>query len=195
MMAEYAHCITNSRFRRNFWSTSFDDVRALQCNTATLNIISSCNRLMECLIKRFFPQPSTAHDDGLFISKPCFEEVHILEHTTCLHQRWKNERSLHRRKRHIGPSDAVFVAYELPITELKIQRIVRACERFTSPLAHFTNKIVPQVSWEIALHTARRKSVFEITNFSSSPMFFFCLGTMCPRAFCTMRRFVVPVAG
>ena len=55
----------------------------------------------------------TAHDDGLLISKPCFEEVHILKHTICLHQRWKNERSLHRRKRHIGPSVAVFVAYEL----------------------------------------------------------------------------------
>ena len=56
----------------------------------------------------------TAHDDGLLDSKPCFEEVHILEHTTCLHQRWKTERSLHRRKRHIGPSDAVLVAHELP---------------------------------------------------------------------------------
>ena len=55
----------------------------------------------------------TAHDDGLLISKPYFEEVHILKHTIYLHQRWKNERSLHRRKRHIGPSDAVFVAYEL----------------------------------------------------------------------------------
>ena len=30
-----------------------------------------------------------------------------------------------RLKRHIGPSDAVLVAYELCITELKIQRIVR----------------------------------------------------------------------
>ena len=96
-----------------------------------------------------------AHDDGLLISKPCFDEVHSLGHTTCLHQRWKNERSLHLLKRHIGPSDAVLVAHELPIAELKIQRIVRVREGLASPLANFTNKCVPQVSWEIASNAPR----------------------------------------
>ena len=89
-----------------------------------------------------------AHDDGLFTSKPCFEEVPNFG--TCLHQRWKNERSLHRFKRHVGPSDDVFVAYELSITELKIQKIFRVWEGLASPLANLTNKSVPQVSWEIA---------------------------------------------
>ena len=98
-----------------------------KATAATLNVKSnsSCDRLMDCLIKRFFPQLSgIPHDDGLFISKSYFEDVHILEHTTCLHQRGKNKRSLHRLKRHIGPSDALLVAYELFITELKIQQIV-----------------------------------------------------------------------
>ena len=110
----------------------------------------------------------TAHDDGLFISKPCSEEVHILEHTTCLHQRWKNERSLHRLNRHIRPSDAVLVAYELPITELKIQRIVRVWEGFASPLAHLTNKSVPQVSWEIASKAPARHCNNELFVFSNA---------------------------
>ena len=44
----------------------------------------------------------------------------------------------------------LLVAYELSITELKNQRIVRVWEGLASPLAHLTNKILPQVSWEIA---------------------------------------------
>ena len=104
---------------------------------------------MKCLIDRFFSH-WTAHDDGLLNSRPCFEEVHILGHTTCLYQRWKNERLLCRLKRHIDPSDAVLVAYELCIIELKIQRTVRVWEGLASSLAHLTNKGVPQVSWEIA---------------------------------------------
>ena len=54
-----------------------------------------------------------------------------------------------QRKIASGPSDAVLVAYELSITELMIQRIVRIWEGIASPLANLTNKFVPQVSWEI----------------------------------------------
>ena len=89
-----------------------------------------------------------AHDDGLFNSEPCFEEVHILGDN--LHQRWETERSLRRLKRHIGPSDAVLVAYEQSITEPKIQTIVRVWEGLLSPFAHLTKKSVPQINWEIA---------------------------------------------
>ena len=61
---------------RNFWSTSFDDIRALQCSTATLNVksYSSCNRLMECLMKRFFPQPS-----GPLTMTGCSSASHVLK--------------------------------------------------------------------------------------------------------------------
>ena len=86
------------------------------------------------------------HADSLLVVSQ--GEVHIPKDTTCLDQRWKNERSLHRLKRHIGPFRPRSVqAFH---NELKNQRIVRVWEGLASPRAHLTNKSVPQVSREIA---------------------------------------------
>ena len=135
---------------RNFWSTSFDDVRAWQCSTATLNVKSnsSCNRLMECLIKKFFPQPS-----GPLTMMGCSSASYVLKRSIF----WSTQPVCTRggrTKDRFTTSNAtlvpsVLVAYELSINELKNQRIVRVWEGLASPLAHLTNKSVPQVSWEI----------------------------------------------
>ena len=133
-------CASGNQTWRNFWSTSFD-----QSSTSTLNVKSnsSCNRLMECLIKKFFPQPlATAHDDGLFMSKLCFEEVHILEHTNLsAPEVEKRKIASSPQTPHLVPS--VLVAYELSINELENQRIFRVWEGLASPLAHLTIKSVP----------------------------------------------------
>ena len=107
---------------RNFWSTSFDDIRASQCSTLQM----------------------------------------------------------------------LLVAYELSITELKIQRIVRVLQGLASPLANLSNKSVPEVSWEIASKApahSKKEIRLAIMNSSSSSMPFFYSGTMYLRTLLHAKRY------